>query len=124
VDFISYDATWAVTQHPTRIRILAATAAKRSGAIPDIPTLTELGLGEFDIAPWFGVVVPAGTPRPVIERLAGWFNQITSSDDAKQFLSRAALDPFPGSPEQMAELIRTESERWARWVKLAKIEPQ
>ena len=124
VDFISYDATWAVTQHPQRIRILAATAAKRSGAIPDIPTLNELGLGEFDIAPWFGVVVPAGTPRAVIDRLAGWFNQITNSDDAKQFLARSALDPYPGSPESMAALIRTETERWGRWVKLAKIEPQ
>src|SRR5918999_149139 len=86
VDFISYDVTWAKTQHPSRIRILAVTAAKRQSAIPDVPTLAELGLGEFDIAPWFGVVVPAGTPRPVIDRLAGWFNQITNSDDAKQFL--------------------------------------
>lgn len=124
VDFISYDATWAVTQHPSRIRILAATAAKRSGAIPDIPTLSELGFGEFDIAPWFGVVVPAGTPRPVIERLAGWFNQITTAEDTKQFLARSALDAFPGSPESMAALLKTETERWGRWVRMAKIEPQ
>ena len=124
VDFISYDTTWAVTQHPQRIRILAVTAAKRQSALPDIPTLSELGLGEFDIAPWFGVVVPAGTPRPVIERLAGWFNQITNSDDAKQFLARAALDAFPGSPEQMAAHLQAEARRWERWVKLAKIEPQ
>lgn len=124
VDFISYDTTWAVTQHPQRIRILAVTAAKRQSALPDVPTLSELGLGEFDIAPWFGVVVPAGTPRPTIERLAGWFNQITNSADAKQFLARAALDAFPGSPEQMAAHLRTEAKRWERWVKLAKIEPQ
>lgn len=124
VDFISYDATWAATQHPHRIRILAVTAAKRSGRLPDIPTLAELGLGEFDIAPWFGVVVPAGTPRPVIERLAGWFNQITHAADTREFLARAALDAFPGTPESMAELLKTETERWGRWVKLAKIEPQ
>ena len=124
VDFISYDTTWAVTQHPQRIRILAVTAAKRQSALPDIPTLSELGFGEFDIAPWFGVVVPAGTPRPVIERLAGWFNQITNSDDAKQFLARAALDAFPGSPEQMAAHLQAEAKRWERWVRLAKIEPQ
>ena len=124
VDFISYDATWAVTQHPSRIRILAVTAAKRSGALPDIPTLSELGLGEFDIAPWFGVVVPAGTPRPVVDKLAGWFNQITHSDDARQFLSRSALDAFPGTPESMAAHLQAETQRWARWVKMAKIEPQ
>ena len=124
VDFISYDTTWAVTQHPQRIRILAVTAAKRQSALPDVPTLSELGLGEFDIAPWFGVVVPAGTPRPVIDRLAGWFNQITGSDDARKFLARAALDAFPGSPESMAAHLQSESKRWARWVKLAKIVPQ
>jgi tripartite-type tricarboxylate transporter receptor subunit TctC len=124
VDFISYDTTWATTQHPHRLRILAVTAAKRSGKLPDVPTLSELGLGEFDIAPWFGVVVPAGTPRPVIERLAGWFNQITNAPETKEFLARAALDAFPGSPESMAQHLRTETERWGRWVKMAKIEPQ
>ena len=124
VDFISYDATWAATQHPARIRVLAATAAKRSIALPDVPTLSELGFGEFDIAPWFGVVVPAGTPRLVIERLAGWFNQITNAEDTRQFLARSAFDAFPGSPEQMAALLKTETERWGRWVKMAKIEPQ
>lgn len=124
VDFISYDATWAVTQHPSRIRILAVTAAKRSGALPDIPTLSELGLSEFDIAPWFGVVVPAGTPRPVIDKLAGWFNQITNAEDTKQFLARSALDAFPGTPESMAAHLQAETQRWGRWVKMAKIEPQ
>jgi tripartite-type tricarboxylate transporter receptor subunit TctC len=124
VDFISYDTTWAVTQHPHRLRILAVTAAKRQSALPDVPTLSELGLGEFDITPWFGVVVPAGTPRPIVERLAGWFNQITNSDDAKQFLARSALDAFPGSPEAMAAHLQAETRRWERWVRMAKIEPQ
>ena len=124
VDFISYDTTWAVTQHPHRLRILAVTAAKRQSALPDVPTLSELGLGEFDIAPWFGVVVPAGTPRPIVERLAGWFNQITHAEETKAFLSRAALDPFPGSPEAMAQHLQAESKRWERWVKMARIEPQ
>ena len=124
VDFISYDTTWAVTQHPQRIRILAVTAARRQSALPDIPTLSELGLGEFDIAPWFGVVVPAGTPRPIVERLAAWFNQITASDDAKQFLARAAIDSGePGKASSAAHLL-TETKRWERWVKMAKIEPQ
>jgi len=126
VDFLSYDATWAVTQREPhgRLRILAVTSAKRSGALPDVPTLSELGMGEFDIAPWFAVVVPAGTPRPIVDKLAAWFNQITTSEDAKQFLARSAFDAFPGSPESMAALLKTETERWGRWVRLAKIEPQ
>jgi len=126
VDFLSYDATWAFTQAEPkgRLRILAVTSAKRSATLPNVPTLAELGLKDFDITPWWGVVVPAGTPRPAIERLAGWFNEITNSDDTRTFLARAALDAFPGSPESMAELLRKDMERWGGYVKLAKIEPQ
>jgi tripartite-type tricarboxylate transporter receptor subunit TctC len=122
IDFMSVDATWAKNQ--PKVRILAVTAAKRSSALPEIPTLAEAGVPGVDVAPWWGVVVPAGTPRPIIDKLAGWFNQITAADETKQFLARAALDPFPGSPEQMAALLRTEVERWGGFVKLAKIQPQ
>jgi len=122
IDFMSVDSTWARGQ--PKVRILAVTAAKRAGTMPDIPTLAEAGVPGIDIAPWWGVVVPAGTPRPIIDKLAGWFNQITGSEETRQFLARAALDPFPGSPEQMAALLKTEVERWGSFVKLAKIEPQ
>ncbi len=123
IDFLSYDATWAVGQG-ARLRILAATAAKRSVALPGVPTLTELGYGDSDVTPWWGVVVPAGTPKPIIDKLAGWFNAITASEDTKQFLARAAFDPFPGTPEQMRTLMKSDAERWKRYVELAKIEPQ
>jgi tripartite-type tricarboxylate transporter receptor subunit TctC len=122
IDFMSVDSTWARSQ--TKVRILAVTAAKRSSTMPEIPTLAEAGVRGVDVAPWWGVVVPAGTPRPIIDRLAGWFNRITAADDTRQFLARAALDPFPGSPEQMAALLKTEVERWGGFVKLAKIQPQ
>jgi len=125
VDFLSYDATWAAGQvKGGRVRVLAATANKRSVAFPDIPTLGELGLGKNDVTAWWGVVVPANTPRPVVEKLAGWFNQITNEEDTKQFLARAAFDPFPGSPDQMSALIKSDAARWKSYVELAKIEPQ
>ena len=124
IDFMSVDATWAAAMHPAKVRIIAVTSATRSTRLPEVPTLSEQGLGEFDISPWWGVVVPAGTPRPIVERLAGWFNQITAEEETRQFLARAALDAFPGSPEQMAALLRSETERWGRFVKLAKIQPQ
>ncbi|HKU46756.1 MAG TPA: tripartite tricarboxylate transporter substrate-binding protein [Burkholderiales bacterium] len=123
IDFMSVDATWAKAQ--SKVRILAVTAARRSASLPEVPTLTEAGVpGGIDVAPWWGVVVPAGTPRPIIDRLAGWFNQITASEETRQFLARSALDPFPGSPESMGALLKTEVERWGGFVKLAKIEPQ
>ncbi|HSA71447.1 MAG TPA: tripartite tricarboxylate transporter substrate binding protein [Burkholderiales bacterium] len=122
IDFMSVDSTWAKSQ--PKVRILAVTAAKRSSTMPEIPTLAEAGVPGVDVAPWWGVVVPAGTPRPIVDKLAGWFNQITASDETRQFLARAALDPFPGSPEQMAGLLKSEVERWGGFVKLAKIQPQ
>jgi tripartite-type tricarboxylate transporter receptor subunit TctC len=125
VDFLSYDATWAAGQAKGgRVRVLAATAARRSVAFPDVPTLAELGYGKNDVTPWWGVVVPAGTPKPVVDKLAGWFNQITAEKDTQQFLERAAFDPFPGSPEQMAKLLKDDAARWKGYIELAKIEPQ
>src|SRR5258708_26477171 len=73
IDFLSYDATWAVA-HGATLRILAATAAQRSVALPEVPTLTELGYGGSDVTPWWGGVVPAGQSHPAVGQLAGWFN--------------------------------------------------
>src|SRR5258707_9870752 len=80
VDFLTVDATWGVTQHPHKIRILAVTSAKRAKALPEVPTLAELGFKDFDITPWWGVVVPAGTPPPIGDQLAAGVNQITARD--------------------------------------------
>jgi tripartite-type tricarboxylate transporter receptor subunit TctC len=125
LDFISFDATWALGQAKGgRVRILAATSAKRSSALPDVPTLAETGYGGGDVAPWWGVVVPAGTPKAVVDKLAGWFNEITAQADTREFLARAAFDPMPGSPEQMQALLKSDAARWEQYVKLAKIEPQ
>ncbi len=125
LDFLPYDATWAVGQQRAgKLRILAVTSAKRSIALPDTPTLVELGYGDLDVTPWWGVVVAAGTPKPIVDKLAGWFNEITASEDTKQFLERAAFDPFPGTPESMAALLKSDGERWGRYVRTAKIEPQ
>jgi tripartite-type tricarboxylate transporter receptor subunit TctC len=125
LDFISFDATWALAQAKGgKLRILAATAAKRTAALADVPTLAELGYGGTDVSPWWGVVVAAGTPRTIVDKLAGWFNQITAAEDTKQFLAASAFDPYPGTPEQMQALMKSDAERWKRYVELAKIEPQ
>jgi tripartite-type tricarboxylate transporter receptor subunit TctC len=125
VDFMTYDITFLVPQaRAGRVRILAVTSASRRAALPDVPTMVESGFPGYDLAPWWGVVVPAGTPKPVVDRLASWFNQITASEETRKFLENLATDPFPGTPESMAALIKLEIEQWGRYVRLAKIEPQ
>jgi tripartite-type tricarboxylate transporter receptor subunit TctC len=125
LDFISFDSTWTLSQQKNGfVRILAVTSARRSAAMPDVPTMQELGFKDYDMTPWWGVLVPAGTPRPIVEKLAAWFNQITNSEEGKQFLARAAFDAFPGTPESMAKLMSSDFERWAHYAKMAKIEPQ
>ena len=125
LDFISYDITFLSGQHRGgKVRVVAMTSSSRVGTLPDIPTVAESGYPGFDLTPWWGVVVPAGTPKPVVDRLTGWFNQINAAEETKKFLSSVATDPFPGDAETMARLIRQDTEAWGRFVKLAKIEPE
>ena len=125
LDFIAFDSTWTLAQQKNGfVRILAVTTVKRSAALPEVPTMQEAGFKDYDMTPWWGVLVPAGTPRAVIDKLAGWFNQITNSEEGRQFLARAAFDPFPGTPESAARLLNADFERWARYARMAKIEPQ
>ena len=126
LDFLAFDATWAKSQSGPggKLRIVAVTSEKRSGALPDVPTLAEAGYGGGNVAPWWGVVVSVGTPRPIVDRLAGWFNQITAAEDTRQFLARAAFDPLPGSPDTMQALMKSDAVRWRSYAELAKIQPQ
>lgn len=125
IDFVVTDSTWTFGQiKGGRVRALAVTSTTRSSAMPDVPTMIEAGFPGFDVTPWWGVVVPAGTPKPTVDRLAALFNQISTSEDTKTFLQRTATDPFPGTSESMAALLKADHERWGRYAKLAKIEPQ
>lgn len=126
LDFLAFDATWAHLQSGPggKLRIVAVTSEKRSGTLPNVPTLAEAGYGGGDVAPWWGVVVASGTPRPIVDKLASWFNQITAAEDTRQFLARAAFDPLPGSPDTMQALMKSDAERWRRYAELAKIKPQ
>src|SRR6266699_2991946 len=115
VDFMSYDVTFLMAQaRAGRVRMLALTSATRLSMLPEVPTMAESGFAGYDLTPWFGVVVPAGTPRLIVERLAAWFNQISASDETRKFLENVATDPFPGDSESMAALIKAETENWGK----------
>ena len=100
-----------------RIRGIAVTTAKRSALLPDLPTISEAGLAGFDANNWYGLVVPAKTPREIIDRLNAEVTKILAMPDVKTTLFNQGLDPAPGTPEQFGAYIKSERAKWARVIK-------
>ncbi len=100
-----------------RIRILAVTSAKRSTALPDVPTLAEAGYPEIDITQWFGVMGKAGTPSGVIDRLSQAYNRALGDRVLVKSLFNVATEPVGGTPAEMAQRMKVELAVWARAAK-------
>jgi tripartite-type tricarboxylate transporter receptor subunit TctC len=120
---MSFDTITPVLPHiqAGKLRPLAVTTAKRSAALPDVPTLAESGLAGFDIGTWFGVLAPAGTPKPVLTRLSEEMMKIIRSPDFQKRMADIGADPVGNTPEQMASQIKNDTEKFARLVKDAKV---
>ena len=104
-----------------KIRGLAVTAAKRSTAIPELPTVAEAGVKGYQHASWVGLLAPAKTPRAVIERLHAESVKIIARDDIRKLFLRQGMDPEGNSPKEFAETIREEVDKWKKLVKTAGI---
>ena len=100
-----------------RIKGIAVTTAKRSALLPDLPTISEAGLAGFDANNWYGLVVPARTPRAIIDQLNTEVTKILAMPDVKTILFNQGLDPAPGTPEQFGAYIKSERAKWARVIK-------
>src|SRR4030095_4248583 len=100
-----------------KIKGIAVTTAKRSGLMPNLPTISESGLKGFDANNWYGLVAPAKTPRPIINRLNSEVTKVLAMPDVKEFLFNQGLDPAPGTPEQFGAYIKSETIKWAKVVK-------
>ena len=100
-----------------RLRALAVTTLKRSRELPDVPTLNELGYKGFEIRGWYGLLAPAGTPRPIVARLNTELNKILSGGQTAQILRDRGLDPSPVSPEEFGRFLKSEVARWSQAVK-------
>ena len=87
--------------------------------MPDVPTVAEAGFPGFEAGAWYGVLAPAGTPRPLIERLNAEFTRIARLSDVQQRLGSEAYEVIADTPEQFAAAIRTEIAKWAPIVKQA-----
>jgi len=102
-----------------RLRALALVAPQRSSVLPDVPTVAEAGLPKFEVTTWYGILAPAGTPRPVIDRLNGELGKIMRSSELKERLEALATDPLTSTPEEFAELIKREIAKWREVVREA-----
>ncbi|APW38318.1 MFS transporter [Rhodoferax koreense] len=104
-----------------KLRALAVTTAKRSSTLPEVPTLAEAGLKDFDQGTWFGVLAPAGTPKEVVTRLNTEMVKIIQSPEFRKRMEDIGAEPVGNSPEQMASQIHDDTAKYARLVKEAKV---
>lgn len=103
-----------------QIRAIAISTLKRSPSAPDIPAVAET-LPGFELNSWYGMMAPAGTPRPIIERLNRELVRALRMPDVMEWMKKNGLDPAPTTPEEHSAYIKSEIAKWAKIVKVAKI---
>lgn len=108
-----------------KVRGLAVTSAKRSPAVPNLPTVNEaLGLKDYELIAYFAAFAPAGTPPEIVRKLNAAVNAAAQSKEVVDKFAPIGFVPEPGTPEALAERSRLETAKWAKAIKDAKIEPQ
>ena len=100
-----------------RLKALAVTSSVRSVVVPELPTVAEAGFPGFESSAWIGMVAPAGTPKPIIERLSRELVTIIRSEDVREKMHRIYFQPVGTAPEGLSNLMRAERERWAKVIK-------
>ncbi|HEV8519848.1 MAG TPA: tripartite tricarboxylate transporter substrate binding protein [Burkholderiales bacterium] len=100
-----------------KLKGIALTSAKRHASLPDVGTFAEAGITGFDVSAWYGLLAPAGTPRPVVVRIHDEVVKILATPEMKErFLTTIGGDPVGGTPEQFAADIKSDIARWAKIV--------
>jgi tripartite-type tricarboxylate transporter receptor subunit TctC len=107
-----------------KIRALAVSTTKRSAAVPDLPTIAEAGVPGYDSGSWFGLLAPANTPKAVVDQLSAESARILKLPEVSKRISELGAEPVGSTPEQFAELIKTEIAKWAKVIKDANVELQ
>ena len=107
-----------------KLRVLAVTGTERSPLLPDVPTVREAGIPDFEFATWFAVVAPAGTPRAIVDLLNAEIVKAAAAPDVRDALIALGYDVAPGSPEQLTESIRAGLARMGRIIREAGIKAE
>jgi tripartite-type tricarboxylate transporter receptor subunit TctC len=124
IDYAVVDNVQGMAQaNAGRMLLLAVGADKRMQAAPDIPTMTELGY-PMNIRSWWAALVPAGTPRPIVDQINAWFSQVVGTEETRKFLNGIASDPWIAKPDEAQAYLLQQIKDWAEYVRVANIEPQ
>jgi tripartite-type tricarboxylate transporter receptor subunit TctC len=107
-----------------KLRGLAVTSRARTAAAPDVPTMIESGVPDYDASSWYGLLAPAGTPRAIVARLNAGTEQVLHMSDVRERLIAQGLDPAGGAPAEFAKKIDDELVKWARVIKAAGLKPE
>jgi len=125
IHFTFLASTFGIQQaREGKLRALAITSTKRTAAAPDIPTMAEAGLANYDLVGWYAMFMPAKAPKDIAQKLAELCNASMASEKGREFLRTLAMDPKPSSPEDFAQFLNNETAKWGRLIKAAGIEPQ
>jgi tripartite-type tricarboxylate transporter receptor subunit TctC len=116
-------ATQLTTIKSGRVRALAVTSAERNAFVPDTPTLIESGVS-MEVTAWYGLCAPAGVPKPILARINADVVKALGTPDVRQRFADIGLDVEPQTPEQFAALIQSETAKWAKVIKDARIPQQ
>ena len=107
-----------------KVRLYGVTSTERIKALPDVPTIAEAGVPGYGGTPWFSVVAPAGTPRPIIDKLNGVLMTFINRPDTQDKMNALAISPWTSTPDELARFIPAEIKKWAQVVKDAGITPE
>ncbi len=123
VDYVMYDPIFAMPRHRQgKLRILAISAKERMTTAPDIPTMQEGGVPGVDVVGWWGIMVPAGVPQPVKDKLADAFRKMAERPETKAWLTNLGGDPWVVGPAEAQKQLAADVKAWAEFIKIAGIE--
>ncbi|HEY0337551.1 MAG TPA: tripartite tricarboxylate transporter substrate binding protein [Burkholderiales bacterium] len=120
---LSYENSLVVTPHVKagKVKALAVTGTKRSQLMPDLPTISESGLPGYNASGWYGLFVPAATPKPIIARLNQEAVKALRMPDVVRTLSGQGAEPVGNTPEEFGAFVKAEIEKWSNLVKVARM---
>ena len=124
--FLTFGTSTAVMSHVKtgRLRALASTGAKRSPALPDLPTVAESGAPGFEANLWYAFVGPAGIPQDIVQRLNAQIVAALKAPDVRERLAANGVDPQPSTPEELGKLMVSDIKRWAVVIARTGVQPQ